>query len=36
MAKGMWIAPSVPFELLDAYLPKIIAGGFPIELVIKE
>jgi sugar phosphate isomerase/epimerase len=36
MAKGMWIAPSVPFELLDAYLPKIIAGRLPIELVIKH
>jgi len=35
MAKGMWIAPSIPFELLDTYLPKIIDGGLPIELVIK-
>ncbi len=31
----MWIAPSVPFELLETYLPKILDGGLPVELVIK-
>ncbi len=31
----MWIAPSIPLELLENYLPKIIERVMPIELVIK-
>ncbi len=33
--RRLWVAASIPLELLDTYFPKVIERALPIELVLK-